>query len=265
MTILVTGATGNIGRKVVDHLLAAGADDVRALSNRPERAGLPSGVEVVRGFLGRVETLPAAFEGVDRMYLAPYLPTVEEVVDLARRAGVGHLVDLSGDAHWVPIARAVEKSGVDYTHLSAGEFADNSVMWAEQIREGQVREAYPEAANAPVAMDDIARVAAAVLTQDGHAGATYTLTGPDTITRAERIRELGRALGREIPVVTVSEAEAVAVLAPAMGEEFARWYVEGLAASIDDPQRPTTTIADLTGRPATTFAEWARANVDQFR
>ncbi len=94
MTILVTGATGNVGRLVVDHLLAAGAQ-VRALTNNPKKAALPAEVEVVEGYLGRVETLPAALAGVERMYLAPLPGTVREVVRLAKDAGVQHIVDLS--------------------------------------------------------------------------------------------------------------------------------------------------------------------------
>ncbi|GAB2691367.1 NAD(P)H-binding protein [Nocardia thraciensis] len=267
MKILVTGATGNIGRKVVDHLLALGADDVRALSNHPERAGLPQGVEVVRGYLRRMSSLPAAFEGVERMYLAPVLETVTEVVDLARQAGIRRIVDLSGDesTDWQPIAQAVEKSELAWTHLYAGEFTENTMMWADQVRAtGAVREPYPESANAPIAMDDIARVAATVLTQDGHDGVTYTLTGPETLTRAERVRQLGAALGRDLSFLTVSRAEAIGMLQPTMGE-FAEWYVDGLASMVDDPQVATTAVADLTGRPATTFAEWAAANADRFR
>lgn len=186
MKILVTGATGNIGRMVVDHLLARGADDVRALTTNPARAQLPDGVEVAVGYLGRPETLPEAFAGVDRLYLAPVLETVTEVVRLAREAGVRQIVDLSGDedTDWQPIARAVEASGLAWTHLYAGEFVENTTVWADQVRAaGDVREPYPDAANAPVAMGDIARVAAAVLLGDGHEGRVHTLTGPETMTR----------------------------------------------------------------------------------
>ncbi|NNH74231.1 NAD(P)H-binding protein [Nocardia uniformis] len=266
MKILVTGATGSVGRMVVDHLVSMGADDIRALSNHPERTAFPPEVEVVEGYLRRPSSLPAAFEGVDRMYLAPALETVTEVVDLARQAGIGQIVDLSGDetTDWLPIAQAVEKSGVGWTHLFTGEFMENTVMWAEQIRTtGEVREPYPAAANAPIAMDDIARVAATVLLGTGHLGATYNLTGPETITRAGRVLALGEALGRDISFVTVPPGEAVALLEPAMGE-FAQWYVDGLAAMVEHPQVATTTIADLTGR-ATTFAEWSVANAEEFR
>lgn len=267
MKILVTGATGNVGRMVVNHLRARGADDVRALTTNPARAKLPDGVEVAVGYLWEPETLPAAFAGVDRMYLAPVLETVNDVVRLAREAGVRHIVDLSGDetTDWQPIAEAVEASGLAWTHLYAGEFVENTMIWADQIRAtGEVREPYPDAANAPVAMDDIARVAAAVLLGEGHEGRIHTLTGPETMTRADRVRRLGTVLGRELRFVQVSLDEAVAVLEPVMGE-YARWYIEGFARMVDSPQFDTTTIAEVTGRQATTFEQWAAANADAFR
>jgi uncharacterized protein YbjT (DUF2867 family) len=267
MKILVTGATGNIGRMVVDHLLARGADDVRALTTSPARANLPDGVEIARGYLRKPETLPAAFAGVDRLYLAPVLETVTDVVRLAREAGVRHIVDLSGDetTDWQPIAQAVEASGLAWTHLYAGEFVENTTVWADQVRaSGQVREPYPDAANAPVAMDDIARVAAAVLLGEGHESSVHTLTGPETMTRAERARRLGEALGRELTFARVSLDEATTVLEPVMGE-YARWYLEGFAWMVETPQVATTTIADVTGAPATTFEQWAAANADAFR
>ncbi|MEV0031476.1 NAD(P)H-binding protein [Nocardia sp. NPDC050793] len=267
MKILVTGATGNIGRMVVDHLLTGGATDVRALSNHPERAGFPAGVEVAHGYLRRLSSLPAAFDGVDRMYLAPVLETVSEVVELAKAAGVRHIVDLSGDAStdWQPIAKAVEDSGLDWTHLYAGEFSENAAIWADQIRAtDEIRDPHPEAANAPITMDDIARVAAKVLLTERHAGKTYELTGPETLTRAEKIRAIGAALGRDLTVVQAPRDEAIRLLEPAMGP-YAEWYVDGIASMVDHPQRPTTTLADVTGAPATTFAQWARDNVEQFR
>lgn len=266
MKILVTGATGNIGRLVVDHLVRLGADDIRALSNHPERTAFPPEVEVVKGYLKRPSSLPAAFEGVDRMYLAPLLETVTEVVESAHQAGIEHIVDLSGDdtTDWQPIAQAVENSGAGWTHLYTGEFMENTTIWAAQIRAtGEVREAYPDTANAPIAMDDIARVAATVLLGTGHIGATYNLTGPETLTRATRIQLLAEAIGRDLPLLTVSPEEHIELLEPIMGE-FARWYVEGLAAMGDHPQIATSSVADLTGH-ATSFAAWAAANVDQFR
>ena len=269
MKILVTGATGNIGRRVVDELLALGATDVRALTVDPGRAALPPSVEVVRGYLGRPETLPAAFAGVDRLYLAPLLDTVEEATRLAAAAGVRHIVDLAGAAgsSWPPIERAVEACGVPWTHLEAGEFMTNTAIWAPQIRAGDVvADAYPDEANPMIDPADIAAVAARVLVDGAvHEGRTYTLTGPRTLTRRERIEEIGRALGRTLTVEPAGHDRAVADLGPVMGAH-AEWYLAGIGASAAaGPRPPTTTVADLTGRPATAFGQWAGQNVARFR
>ncbi|MFD4183807.1 SDR family oxidoreductase [Rhodococcus sp. NPDC058514] len=262
MTILVTGATANIGRLVVDHLLEAGASDVRALTNNPRRAGLPEGVEVAEGYLRRPESLPSAFEGVERMYLAPTPETVDEVMALAREAGVRHIVDLSGEPEswWGAVTLAVERSGIDWTHLWAGEFLENYLVWGDQVRRtGQVRDPFPDVVSAPIAMDDIARVAASVLLGDGHAGQTYELTGPEAHSRAERVAELGAEF------VRVPSEAAIEILEPVMGEN-ARFYIESAVASlVGAPQQANAAVEEITGRPATTFAQWAAANADTFR
>ncbi|MGW5363951.1 NmrA family NAD(P)-binding protein [Actinopolymorpha pittospori] len=267
MTILVTGATGSVGRLVVDHLLAAGATDVRALTKNPFKAALPAGVEVVEGYIGKPETLPPALDGVERMYLAPLTETAREVAAMAKAAGVQHIVDLAGPEGnwWHSIEVAVEESGVAWTHLDAGEFMENTTIWADQIRRtGMVRDAYPDAANAPIAMDDIAAVAATVLLEDGHLGRAYELTGPETLSRTDLLSRISAALGREIPFVAVSHEQAVELLTPSMGE-FAEWYVSGWAGLKEHPQAAVPTVAEVTRRPATTFAEWATRNAGQFR
>jgi uncharacterized protein YbjT (DUF2867 family) len=267
MRILVTGATGNVGRLVVDHLLSAGATEVRALTASPEKAALPAGVEVVKGYLGRLDTMSAALEGVDRMYLAPLPRTVREVVALARQADVQQIVDLAGakGSLWHAVEEAVEESGVAWTHLDAGEFMTNSTIWAEQIRStGMVRDAYPTAADAPIALEDIAAVAATVLLEDGHAGKAYELTGPETLTRAELVRTIGQALGRDIPFVELTREEAVEQLSKVIGE-YAASYLDRMAQLTGHPQRAVPTVEELTGRPGTTFAEWAVKHADSFR
>lgn len=267
MTILVTGATGNIGRLVVDHLLRAGATGVRALTNHPERAELPPTVEVVPGYVGKPATLGAALAGVERMYLAPVPETAQEVVALAAKAGVQHIVDLAGEpgTAWADVATAVAGSGVAWTHLVPGEFMENATIWARQIRTaGAVRDAYPDAANAPIGMDDIAAIAATALLGEGHAGRSYTLTGPETLTRAEKVRQIGAALGRDVPFVEVSHDEAVAQLAPDMGE-YAGWYLDGMAQLASHPQQVSPTYVEVMGHPGTTFAAWAVKHAAEFR
>jgi uncharacterized protein YbjT (DUF2867 family) len=269
MTILVTGATANIGRKVVDHLLANGATDVRALTTNPVRAALPEGVEVVRGYLLRPETLPAAFAGVERMYLAPPQSGVEEALGLAEAAGVSHVVDLSGEPEswWGYVTNAVESSGMTWTHLWPGDFMENSFDWAPQIiAERTVREPWPEGRSAPTAMDDIARVAAAALLSDAHVGHSLSLTGPEVLTRVELADRIGAALGEPVRFETVSRDQAVAERVPTVGAETAEWYVDTiLGGSVDNPVRANRVIEEVTGRPATPYAQWARDNVAAFR
>lgn len=267
MTILVTGATGNIGRKVVDHLLARGAGAVRALTANPVKAALPDGVEIAVGYLRKIETLPAAFDGVEAMYLAPTPDTVEDVLRLAREAGVARVVDLSGEheSWWGGVAKAVEASGLAWTHLSPGDFMENSLSWASQIiATDTVREPYPHGRSTPIAMVDIARVAATVLTTVGHEGRSLPLTGPEVLTRVDLADRIGAVRGRPVRFETVSRDEAVAVLEPDMGEGAA-WYVDTvLKGSVDWPAQVQPTVERITGRPATTFAQWAQSNAARF-
>ncbi|MFI7547390.1 SDR family oxidoreductase [Actinoplanes sp. NPDC049599] len=282
MKILVTGATGGVGRLVVDELLARGATDVRALTVDPVRAALPPQVEAVRGYLGRPGTLPAALAGVDRMYLAPFLEssvrsgavvgrsegeTNAEVCRLAAAAGVRRIVDLAGakGEHWQVIEDGVEACGVPFVHLEPGEFMANAGIWSAQIAAGDVvRDGYGDAANAPIAIEDIAAVAAHCLLEDGHEARSYELTGPESLTRRTRVEQIGQALGRRLTYVDLPHDEFVAQLSEAMGE-YAAWYADGMRELAEHPQAAVPTVAELTGRPATTFAAWARAHAGMFR
>jgi uncharacterized protein YbjT (DUF2867 family) len=266
MTILVTGATANIGRRIVDHLIDLGANDIRALTTSPAKAKLPDGVTPVTGYLGRPESLPAALAGVDRMYLAPLPDTVGVTLDLVRKAGVSYVVALSGDAHWQQQADAISASGVPHTQLGPGEFLENFAMWSEQIKATRtVREPYPSVVEAPIAMDDIARVAAALLmnAEQEHHGRMYELTGPESLTRAEIAEQIGLGVGVDISYEQCSRAEAEAALQPVMGPH-AGWYLDVMANRVDAPQRANQLVVELTGVPAQSVARWARANAALF-
>src|SRR5882724_9847841 len=134
MTILVTGATGNIGRRVVDHLIDMGANDIRALTKNPAKANLPDGVTPVIGYLGNPESLRAALAGVDQMYLAPLPQTLDATLELAKGANVEYVVALSGGAHWQQHTDTIAASGLVTTQLGPGEFLENFTMWSEQIK-----------------------------------------------------------------------------------------------------------------------------------
>ncbi|MEU6703788.1 SDR family oxidoreductase [Streptomyces wuyuanensis] len=302
MTILVTGATGNVGRHVVAELLKAG-ESVRALTRRPDTAGLPAGAQVVPGDLERPGTLPDALAGAEKMFLFPVLEAAEEVVDLAVRAGVRRIVLLSSAAvtagwdteYHLPVERAVEASGLEWTHVRPGEFAVNSLyMWGPSIRADRtVVEPFPDRAATPVHEWDIAEVVAAALVEDGHVGTALTLSGPQTLTAREQVAAIAEALGEEIRLdhTTVDRARAFYRAQggwAAENADFLLGYEDYSGAESvpdeDDPgagsvpdefsgeeqtepqDAPGTVTADaVTGRPPRTYATWARDHAADFR
>jgi uncharacterized protein YbjT (DUF2867 family) len=267
MTILVTGATGNIGRRTVDHLIDLGANDIRALTKNPAKASLPDGVTAVTGYLGDPDSLPAALEGVERMYLAPLPETLDVTLELAKKAGVQYVVALSGEAHWQAHADAVANSGLVNTQLGPGEFLDNFGIWAAQIKATRtVREPYPTAVEAPISMDDIARVAAALLAKpnEAHLGKMYPITGAEALTRAQIAEQIGVGIGVPVTYEQCDRAEAEAALAQAMGPNAA-WYLDQIADAVDHPQQANDLVAELTGTPAQSVAQWAAQNAELFR
>ncbi|MGS2642363.1 NAD(P)H-binding protein [Streptosporangium sp. LJ11] len=265
MTILVTGATGTVGRHVVDGLLRAGAS-VRALTRSPERAGLPPEVEVVRGDLTDPGTVESALTGVDRMYLFPVPETAETVTRLAAKAGVRHIVvlssvsaayaegDLSGDQHRT-VEQAVEASGLAWTHVRPGEFMANVLfLWAPSIRaENVVRAPYGDAESAMVHEADIADVAVKALLEDGHAGATYALTGPQALTKVEQVRIIAEVLDRDVRFEELTRPQARELwISQGMPPEAADWLLEPPPAkAVVGPF-----AEQVTGRPSRTFAQW---------
>jgi uncharacterized protein YbjT (DUF2867 family) len=267
MTILVTGATGNIGRRIVDHLIDLGANDIRALTKNPAKAKLPDGVTAVTGYLGDPESLPAAFDGVERMYLAPLPTTLDVTLELIRKANVEYVVALSGGGDWQEHADKVTASGLVNTQLGPGEFTDNFTIWADQIKASQtVRDPYPAVVEAPISMDDIARVAAALLIKpdESHHGKMYPITGPQALTRADIAKQIGVGIGVDITFEQCSRADGEAALRPAMGE-YAHWYLDQIETGIDTPQQANQLVAELTGAPATSVAQWAAQNAELFR
>ncbi|MFJ5261830.1 NmrA family NAD(P)-binding protein [Streptomyces sp. NPDC088387] len=271
MTVLVTGATGNVGRPLVAQLLAAG-HRVRALTRNPATAGLPEGTEVVAGNLAVTATLPAAFAGVSAAHLISFgddyapLANATEIVDAAVAAGVRKVTVLKGDLDKTPLDEAVAAGGMDFTYLEPVEFMSNVLEWAESVRqEGVVRDGFPTVPSSMVHDADIASVAAAVLTGDGHSGKEYPLTGPEALTAPEKAAVLADVLGRDVRFVELGRDEMIA-----------RWRAEGYSDDDIDffvmvrtnpPEAGRTvlpTVEQVTGRPARTFAQWVRENAAAF-
>ncbi|MGA8117173.1 MAG: NAD(P)H-binding protein [Actinocatenispora sp.] len=284
--IVVTGATGNVGGQLVRQLHEAG-HAVRALSRNPDRLDVPTGVEVAGADLARPDTLLPALAGADAVFLYLARDGAVEVADAIRRAGVQHAVLLSSGAvnsldadgadaaepdgvnaigeHHRHGEKAVEDSGVAWTFLRPYAFAVNARWWGRQIRaEGVVRGPYPESTSAPIHEADIAAVAVRALTEDGHAGRVHSLTGPESLTQAEQVQTLGEALDRPVTFERITVEEAVHAMA-GTPEPIVRTLMSIQAASVGHPAVVTSTVAEITGHPARTFAQWAADHVDDFR
>ncbi|MGR6918250.1 NAD(P)H-binding protein [[Actinomadura] parvosata] len=274
--ILVTGATGNVGRHLVDLLLQAG-EQVRAISRNPERAGLPDGVEVVRADLSSPDDLRAALRGARRAYLFPAAGQVRGFLDEAKHAGVGHVVLLSalavnmkqsgviGSLH-AEYEQAVTESGLPWTFLRPGAFMANDLRWAPGVKNGGVvRAPFAEAATAPIDERDIAAVAARTLLEDGHAGKAYELTGPASLTTAERVRILGEVLGRELRLEELSPEQARAQMIPQTPAPVVDSMLTLFASFVGQVAEVSPAVRDLTGRDPHPYADWAARNAAAFR
>lgn len=283
MKVLVTGATGHVGRHVVEQLVAAG-QEVVALTRRAA-VDFPAEVTVVRGDLLDPSSIP--FDGVSRLYLFPEPRTARAVVARAVDAGVTRIVTLSSGAvtggfdtdFQLPVEQAVEASGCEWTHLRPGDFASNTLrLWGPMIRASRVvRYAQPSAPSLAIHDGDIAAVAVTALLSDGHAGRWYDLTGPALLTRGEQVAAIGAALGEEVRFEEVSASEARDILLAQGGwgaenADFLLGFADYSATgpSFDDVDWSTTlvplpTVAEVTGRPARTFAQWAHDNAEAFR
>ena len=278
--ILVTGATGKVGRHLVDGLLGAGAE-VRALTRDPAAAKLPAGAEVVLGDPGQPETIAAALAGATRVFVnvTAVGGYITELMAAAARAGVRDAVLLSSmtvrdngvqpyaiGAHHKAIEDVIVASGLGWTFLRCGGFAANTLAWAPMIQaEGVVRAPYPDAATAPIAEQDIAAAAARVLLGDGHAGARYVLTGPESITQAGQAQAIGAAIGRtlrveELPPAVFRQA-ATAFMPAAAADDLLRY----LAGYVGRTAEMSPDFAAVTGRPAMRFAQWAAGRAAAFR
>lgn len=267
--ILVTAATGKAGRHVVDQLLARGAQ-VRALTRDPASAALPADVEVVRGDLTAPDTLAPALDGVEGVHLIVHgdyevLRTGPQIAELMERAGVRR-VSVLWNGSPGPVEEAIAARDLEWTRLEADDFMGNALTWADAIGgEGVVREAYVDVPVAIVHEADVGAVSAAVLTGDGHAGQTYTISGPQPLTIRKRIATLSDVLGRPILLEELSDAQARDQWRAAGHPEE---LVELLASWHSDPPAAARVVTDVvervTGRPPRTFAQWAQEHAAAF-
>ena len=286
-TILVTGATGNVGRQVVSQLLARDVR-VRAMARSPESAGLPPQVEVVRGDLTVPTTLDPCLDGVDAVFLVWQAPPASAAAALERIASHARRIvflsnltvrdgveqpDIPVTALHAGIERLIEVSGVRWTFLRPGAFAMNARnWWAPQIRAGDlVRWPYPGAVTSPIHEGDIAAVAVRALCEDGHVGAKYILTGPQSLSHREQVQIIGDAIGRPLRFEEIPPEAARREMTKMMPAFIADMLLNAWrsveyagSARIGKPAPVTSTVAEITGVPARSFHDWAVDHAAEF-
>lgn len=277
--IVITGATGNVGQPLVELLTEAG-HAVTAVS-RGTSAPLPErpGVVTAVADLSDVATLAPALAGADALFLlvsgagahvdGPALMKQAEAAGVRRvvlqsSQAVGTRPGAPSHAPLVELEEAVRTSGMEWTILRPGGFASNALAWVPMIQEmGAVHAPFGDVALPVVDPLDIAEVAAAALTEDGHAGRTYEITGPVATTPRERVAEIAAATGRALEFVEQSPEEARGQMSsPGKANSMPPAVVEGTLAILGQPtadeQAVSPHVEEVLGRPARGFGEWAR-------
>jgi uncharacterized protein YbjT (DUF2867 family) len=279
--VLVTGATGRVGRVVVDQLIEAGVP-VRALTRRPEAAAtFPKNVEVVAGDLTVPESLDAALRGVGAVFLVWTVPPATAPAVIRRLAAHAQRVVFLSSPHQTPhpffqqpnpmaqlhagIERLIADTGLESTIIRPGMFASNTVAWwAPAIRAGDVvRWPYAAAETAPVDDRDVAAVAARTLYQDGHAGAGYVLTGPESLSQAEQVQVIADVLGRGIRFEELSPDDFRRTTERSWPRPVVDMLLTAWAATMGRPAFISSAVPDILGS-ARTFRQWVTDHAAAF-
>jgi uncharacterized protein YbjT (DUF2867 family) len=283
MTYLITGATGDIGSKVVEQLLQRG-ERPRIYVRDAEKAQARFGdeVDIFVGDLADSATLQAALEGVEEFFLlnsGPQIPARDEAAAKAAKAtGVRHLVKLSSLDVRQGLAigawhergeTAIRASGICFTFVQPTGFMSNLLAWARSIKsEGVVRSSTGDGRRAFIHTQDIAAVATEALTSCKYDGKSLPITGPEAITFAEVTGKIGAAIGKQLTFQSISDEEAGqryagATGAPAEDTEahVALWRAirEGRLASVTD------NVEHILGRKPITLDQWIQENAAAFR
>jgi uncharacterized protein YbjT (DUF2867 family) len=279
--ILIIGATGRVGRLVVDQLVSAGAS-VRALTRRPEVAELPTAVEVVRGDLTVPESLEAPLKNVETVFLLWTAPPATVPAVIERLASRARRVVLLSSPHQTPhpffqqpnpmarfhadLERQIAASGLGSTIIRPGMFASNTQFWwGSMIRDGDVvRWPYGAAETAPIDERDVAAVAARALSDARYAGGDYVLTGPESLSQIEQVAIVGTELGRSIQFEELSPEEFRRETAGTWPASAVEMLMTAWQATIGHKAFLTSTVLDVLGSPPRTFRQWAADHTAAF-
>ncbi|HEX6035204.1 MAG TPA: NAD(P)H-binding protein [Anaerolineales bacterium] len=279
MSYLITGATGVVGRHIVDKLVVLGAE-VHALSRKPDQANLPRSVQVFGGDLASSDLEAAIFKGVKAIFLFAAFGDLKPFLGKAKAAGVERIVVLSSLAaaaefprdldspsyhHHRAIEQAVESSGIPYTFLRPGSFANNLLFWSYSIKTTRtVSGPYPQSAQVLIHELDVADVAVTVLTTDGHEGASYALTGPESLTQAEQLKTIGAAIGQQLTFQTITPEQFTQSMRQFMPADIIKMMLDYWSDTVEQPEAVRPTVEQITGRPGLSLARWAADHASDF-
>jgi uncharacterized protein YbjT (DUF2867 family) len=280
--VLVTGATGRVGRGVVDELIVAGVP-VRALTHRAEAAAtLPGSVEVVTGDLTVPESLDATLAGVSAVFLVWTVPSATAAAVVERLATYAPRVVFLSSPHQTPhpffqqpnpmavlhadIERLIAVSGLESTIIRPGMFASNTLFWwANAIRAGGVvRWPYGAAATAPVDDRDVAAVAARTLYEDGHTGGDYVLTGPESLSQADQVSIIGEVVGRRVQFEELSPDEFRGETEGSWPRPVVDMLLAAWGATVGRPAFVTSTVSDILRSEPRSFRQWVTDHAAAF-
>lgn len=280
--VLVTGATGRIGRAVVAELVAAGVP-VRALTRNPAAAALPPNVEIVAGDFTKPESLDPALQGVSTVFLLWTAPPATTAAVVDRLAAQPRRVVFLSSPHQTPhpffqqpnpmarlhaaIERLIAAAGLESTYIRPGMFCSNATFWwGPALRDGNVvRWPYGAVETAPIDERDVAAVVARVICDDSHAGKDYVLTGPEALSQAQQVAIIGDVTGQEIRFEELSPDEFRRETANTWPTPVVDMLLDAWGASVGHPAFVTSNVAEIVGAPARTFRQWVTDHADAFR
>jgi uncharacterized protein YbjT (DUF2867 family) len=280
--IVVTGATGNVGRPLVQALAAAG-EQVTAVSRGVSDAAVPDGVRHRQADLTDPESLRSVFDGADALFLhdggaSAHRLSPRDILDVAKASGVGRIVLLSSigvatrpqsashGGMMRSIEDAVRQSGMDWTILRPGGFNSNTYAWVESVRaQRTVAAPFGEVGVPTIDPADIAEVAAAALREAGRAGQVYELTGPALTTPRQRAAAIGDALGEPIRFIEQTRDEARTQMLQFMPEPVIDTTLDAIGEPNPAEQRISPDVEQVLGRAPRTFADWVQRNIAAFR
>lgn len=273
--IVVTGATGTVGRPVVEQLLQRG-QQVRAVTHHAGAESLPPGVDVVHCDLSVPQTIDAVLRDASALFVHPRAVAgfAPDLMQLATEYGVRRVVALSainvdddlahqpsrvnGDRN-KEVEDAVVHSGLPWVSVRAGSFAINiSLVWASQIRGGSdvVRGPYAGFTEAVIHEHDLGAVIAAALC-DHHLDGLIPVTGPQALTYARMVTTIGEVIGRPLRYEEISPGEATeGMVSQGIPRAFADALMAHYRRDFDTPVELSDNVSTILGRPAKTYAEW---------